>query len=286
MNRRAAILSTTALLAAARAAAPRPAKRASRPTARPTTRSSAGRPASRPTGRSSKQARRSTRARKGRAGRLVTPAPGRRPAFAPAGATLPLLRSPFARTARAGGGRVLDALLAGRGWIALVFVLLAGIVFFNVDLLQLNREIAAGAERASDLKRSNAALRLELAKLGSSERIQREAAEAGFVLPAPGDVVYLTAGRRDARRALKLITAPTLAPVIPPPAEVPIVEEPVVEPTVPTTTDPAAVDPATGTAPVATDPATGAAPPAEPEPAPAADPVVDETGAPIAPPAG
>jgi cell division protein FtsL len=272
--------------AAARATAPRPAKRASRPAGRSASRTAsrpASRTASRPTGRSSKHARRSTRARKARSGRLA-PAPGRRPAFAPAGAALPLLRSPFARTARAGGGRVLDALLAGRGWIALVFVLLAGIVFFNVDLLQLNRQIAAGAERASDLRRSNAALRLELAKLGSSERIQREAAEAGFVLPAPGDVVYLSTSRGDAQRALKLITAPTLEPVIPPPAEAPIVEEPVVEPTVPETTDPAAVDPATGTVPVEPDPATGAAPP--PEPAPTAEPVVGETGAPIAPPAG
>ena len=179
---------------------------------------------------------------------------------------------------------MLDALLAGRGWIALVFVLLAGIVFFNVDLLQLNREIATGAERASELKRSNADLRLELAKLGSSERIQREAAEAGFVLPPPGDVVYLTAASRDAQRALKLITAPALAPVIPPAVPAPIAEEPVTETTVPETTDPAAVDPATGTAPVAPDPATEAAPPAEPEPA--AEPVVGETGAPEAPPPG
>ena len=244
----------------------------------------AARPAARPAGRSSKQARRPTRARKGRTRRLSGPAPGRRPAFAPAAATLPVLRSPFARTARAGGGRVLDALLAGRGWIGLVFVLLAGIVFFNVDLLQLNREIAAGAERASELKRSNAGLRIELAKLGSSERIQREAAEAGFVLPAPGDVLYLTAASRDAQRALKLITSPEVAPVIPPPAPAPILEEPVTEPAVPETTDPAAADPATGTAPVAPDPTTGAAPP--PEPAPAAEPVVGETGAPAAPPAG
>ena len=96
--------------------------------------------------------------RKGRPRRLFRPGPEPAARASPRGAAaLPVLRSPFARTARAGGGRVLDALLAGRGWIALVFVLLAGIVFFNVDLLQLNREIAAGAERASELKRSNAA---------------------------------------------------------------------------------------------------------------------------------
>jgi len=242
-------------------------------------RATAPRPAARPAGRSTKQARRVARTRRARPRHLSGPAAGRRPAFA-AAAALPVLRSPFARTARAGGGRVLDALLAGRGWIALVFVLLAGIVFFNVDLLQLNRQIAAGADRASELRRSNAALRLELAKLGSSERTQREAAEAGFVLPAPGDVLYLTAGARDAQRALKLITTPAVAPVIPPPAPAPIVEEPVAEPTVPEATDPVAVDPATGIAPVTPDPTTVAAPP------PAAEPVVGETGALEAPPAG
>ena len=243
-------------------------------------RTAPARPAARPAGRSTKPARRSSR--RSRPRRVSGAPPSRRPAFASGASTaLPRLRSPLARGARASGERVLDALLLGRGWIALVFVLLAGIVFFNVDLLQLNREIATGAERAADLRRSNADLRLELARLGSSERIQREAAAAGFVLPAPGDVLYLTASSRDARRALKLISAPDPAPIILPAAPAPVVEEPVTEPVVPVTTDPA--DPATE-APVTPDPATGAAPPSAPPPA--AEPVVGQTGAPVAPPAG
>jgi cell division protein FtsL len=250
------------------------------------------RPAQRPGGRSTRQVRRSAR----RAGprRLSGPSPTRRPAFASAASgALPLLRSPFARGARAGGERVLDALLAGRGWIALVFVLLAGIVFFNVDLLQLNREIATTADRAADLRRSNAGLRLELAKLGSSERIQRDAAAAGFVLPPPGDVVYLRTSSRDPSRALKLITAPNPAPVIPPPAPAEIVEEPVTDTAAgtdpaatekdPTASDPTATDPA-ATDPAAADPTTVQTPatttPSEPAP------VVGETGAAAAPPAG
>jgi cell division protein FtsL len=248
---------------------------------------SSGRRAPRPTGRSTKQARRSRRRTTAR--RLSGPAPARRPALAAAAAgALPLLRSPVARGARVGGGRVLDALLAGRGWIALVFVLLAGIVFFNVDLLQLNREIAATADRASDLRRSNAGLRLELAGLGSSERIQREAAAAGFVLPSPGDVVYLRTSPRDANRAARLITAPDPAPLIPPPAPAEIVEEPVTDPTVTdpaATTDPATTtDPAVATDPAATDPATEEAPATTEPPAPA--PVAGEDGAAAAPPAG
>lgn len=106
------------------------------------------------------------------------------------------------------GAVVLDALLRGRVWIALVFVLLAGIVFFNVDLLRMNRQIAVTAERAATVKRENARLRTDLARLGSSERIQRVAAERGLVLPAPGEVRYLRSNPRvDARRAAERIGA-------------------------------------------------------------------------------
>ena len=108
---------------------------------------------------------------------------------------------------------VLDALLYGRAWIALVFVLLVGIVFFNVDLLRMNREIAATAGQTATVKRQNARLRTDLARLGSSERIQRVAAERGLVLPAPGEVRYLRSDPPvDALRAAKRIAAPEPQP--------------------------------------------------------------------------
>jgi cell division protein FtsL len=118
--------------------------------------------------------------------------------------------APFARTARARTTWLLDVLLSGRGWIALVFLLLAGIVFFNVDLLQMNRDIARNSEKISALKRENARLLLDQARLANSERIQEEAMKLGFVLPAPGEVRYLKARpSQDARRAAKSITVPT-----------------------------------------------------------------------------
>jgi cell division protein FtsL len=136
-----------------------------------------------------------------------------RPLRAPARpAPLPvrILQAPFARTVRTRTSRMLDALLSGRGWIALVFLLLAGIVFFNVDLLQMNRDIAQNSERISALKRENARLLLDQARLANSERIQEEAAGLGLVLPAPGEVRYLKARpSADARRAAKTITVPT-----------------------------------------------------------------------------
>jgi cell division protein FtsL len=119
---------------------------------------------------------------------------------------------------RLDGLAVLDRLLRGPAYIALVGILLAGIVFFNVDVLELNHGIARTDTRASQLKRENAALTLKLAKLGSSERIQRMALDQGLVLPQPGDVRYLRANREDAARALRVMTAPdpsSAAPVVP-----------------------------------------------------------------------
>jgi hypothetical protein len=142
---------------------------------------------------------------------------------------------------------VLDALLAGRGWIALVFVLLVGIVFFNVDLLRMNREIAANADKISVLNRHIARDRLDVARLASTQRIQESAAQLGLVQPAPGEVRYLKARPRlDAHMAAKRVTAPNLAYV--PPAPVDTAPEPVA----PTATDPTAADP-TATDPTTTD---------------------------------
>ena len=134
-------------------------------------------------------------------------APARRPA--PRRREAPSRRPPAGTApSRKRGAIVLDALLHGHGWIALVFLLLAGIVFFNVDLLQMNRDIAGMSRKASAVKSQNARLRTDLARLGSSERIQEVAARAGLVLPAPGEVRYLRSSPRvDAFRAARRIAS-------------------------------------------------------------------------------
>ena len=132
---------------------------------------------------------------------------------------------------------LLDGLLRGKVWVACVGVLLVGIVFLNVSLLGLNSGIAVTADRAAELRRENADLRLEVAKLGSSERIQEVAKSRGFVMPAPGDVTYLDvdpeADGRSAALALRkgasgtlpeAVLDPGAPPVdaaVPPVAEVP-----------------------------------------------------------------
>jgi cell division protein FtsL len=89
------------------------------------------------------------------------------------------------------GAGWLDRLHPSRVWVALVGALLAGIVFFNVSLLELNGGIAKTSERVTELKRQNDDLRLEVARLGSTERIERRAAALGFYLPQPNEVTYL-----------------------------------------------------------------------------------------------
>jgi cell division protein FtsL len=150
------------------------------------------------------------------AGTIHAPRPRPAPPRRRSGATTrPRTQTGRARTAPRGGAlphgnfiAVLDRLLRGPVYIATVGILLVGIVFFNVDVLELNHGIASTDSRAAQLKRDNAALTLELAKLGSSERIQRLALAAGLVLPQPGDVRYLRAHRQDAGRALRVMTAP------------------------------------------------------------------------------
>src|SRR3954454_24230677 len=110
--------------------------------------------------------------------------PTPRRATPPRGRSRPA-RSPVRRALRSRAVGVADALLHGRGWIALVAVLLVGIVFFNVDLLQMNRETAQTADKASTVKRANARLKLQLARLESTERIRKAAQRQGLVPPLP-----------------------------------------------------------------------------------------------------
>jgi cell division protein FtsL len=142
---------------------------------------------------------------------------------------------------RARGQAALDGLLQGPALIGLVFVLLVGIVFSNVALLQKSRQITSDAARVSQLKRDNATLRKDVAELGSSERIQQVAAERGLVLPAPDAVRYLRSNPPiDARNAAKRLDEDTAVAAVPtyvPPVEPTYSETPVAT---------AGTDPATG----------------------------------------
>jgi cell division protein FtsL len=112
---------------------------------------------------------------------------------------------------------LLDRLLRGRLWVGCVGALLAGIVFLNVSLLQLNQDIARTSAQAATLDRQNSGLRARLSALDSSERIQRLAMQHGLTVPAPGQYRYLRArpwldSELAARRVVPPATTATTAP--------------------------------------------------------------------------
>ena len=110
---------------------------------------------------------------------------------------------------------MVDRLVRGQGWIALLGVLLIGLVGLNVALLKLNAHNGRTAEVARDLRIQNAKLRGSVSRLGSSDRLQEAARNAGLVMPAPQMVNYLTARpRSDGRRAAKNVRLD-----VPPPAD-------------------------------------------------------------------
>jgi hypothetical protein len=103
---------------------------------------------------------------------------------------------------------LVDRVLRGPLWVVCLGALLAGIVFLNVSVLELNRGIAQTDAKSSALERVNSGLRARVAKLDSGERIQRLAADRGYVMPQPGDVTFVKARGSDARLAAQRITEP------------------------------------------------------------------------------
>lgn len=132
----------------------------------------------------------------------------RRPAPPPTTLGPRLLR----RTAELADARLLERLVRGRGWIAVIGVMLMGLVFVQVSMLQLNTGIGRDVETAAKLERSNQLLRNTVADLGASDRVTAAAQKYGMVMPTAGDVRYLRAGAAGPDAAVRGISAP--APVV------------------------------------------------------------------------
>jgi cell division protein FtsL len=109
---------------------------------------------------------------------------------------------------RIGDARLLDRIVRGRAWIALLAIGLMGIVFMQVSLLKLNAGISRAVTAADTLERQNSSLRTDISNLDSGERIQDVAARLGMTIPAAGDVHYLDGRQADAARAAASITPP------------------------------------------------------------------------------
>jgi cell division protein FtsL len=145
--------------------------------------------------------------------RVSGPARPPRAALAGAAAARPPLALRLGATAmRVGDARLLDRLVRGRAWIALVAIGLMGIVFMQVSLLKLNAGISRAVTAADTLERQNSALRSDISNLDSDERIQAVAAKLGMTTPAAGDVHYLDAREANGARAAASIKPPAPVP--------------------------------------------------------------------------
>jgi cell division protein FtsL len=152
--------------------------------------------------------------------------PTRPPRAALAGGGAAVARPPLGmrlghRAMRIGDARVLDRLVRGRAWIAIVAAALIGIVFMQVSMLKLNAGVSRAVTAADTLERQNATLRADISKLGSGERVQDAAAKQGMVTPAAGDVHYLNAEGVSAARAAASIKAPNPVALAPATATTP-----------------------------------------------------------------
>jgi hypothetical protein len=121
----------------------------------------------------------------------------------------PPLALRLGRTAgRIGDARFLDRLVRGRAWIALIAVGLLGIVFVQVSMLRLNAGISRAIATAETLQRQNSALRGDISRLDSGERIADTARALGMAMPPAGSVHYLDARKADAGAAARAIRPP------------------------------------------------------------------------------
>lgn len=157
--------------------------------------------------------------------RVSGPVPVAAPLVGPRGSVLapPLGLRVARRVVALGDARVLDRLVRGRLWIALLAAGLVGIVFMQISLLKLNTGISRAVQTAQTLEGQNTELKLELSRLGGGERVQESAAAMGFVDPVVGRPRFLDAAKADAGRAAANITPPAPIQQLPlgmiPPAE-------------------------------------------------------------------
>jgi hypothetical protein len=137
-------------------------------------------------------------------------------AATPAGAVLPRpvaprIAPPRFRLRSLPEHRVVDRLLRSRLWIWLLGALLGGIVAMQVSLLKLNSGISRAVETTTTLERQNADLEGTIARLTSPNRIESGAGLLGMVMPAAGDVRYLTTSEQDAAHAVRRMRPPSEA---------------------------------------------------------------------------
>jgi cell division protein FtsL len=89
---------------------------------------------------------------------------------------------------------LLDRVIRGRIWIPLLGVLLVGIVAMQVEILKLNAGVGAAIAQTTTLQTRNDALRENVTALSDEQRIERIAAQHGYVMAPPESIKFLRPG--------------------------------------------------------------------------------------------
>lgn len=93
--------------------------------------------------------------------------------------------------------RLLDRLVRGRLWIALVAFALIGIVAMQLMVLKLNTGIGRELQRSAQLQRENAGLSIENSTAAGGETIEPQAMRRGMQIAPAGAIHFLYAGPSD-----------------------------------------------------------------------------------------
>jgi len=117
------------------------------------------------------------------------------------------------RVGRRAPDRLIDRLIGGRAWIAVIAFALIGIVAMQLWVVKLGVGIGRALEHTQLLQQENSTLASEDSALSSAERIERLALAKGLVPASPAALHFDTLrGPLDARLAAAALAKPIQAP--------------------------------------------------------------------------
>ncbi len=108
---------------------------------------------------------------------------------------------------RLSAASLLDRLILGRAWIALLAFALIGVVAMQLVVLKLNTGIGRTLQRQVLLQRENAELGIENSAYSAESRIAPLAAATGMTFAPPGTVHFVASSGADVARAASVLAS-------------------------------------------------------------------------------
>lgn len=113
---------------------------------------------------------------------------------------------------RVAPGMVLDRLMRGRAWIAVLACALIGLVAIQVVILKLNTGIGRALQHEALLQRQDAQLGVEDSVSSAGDRVEPLAAASGMTIAAPNALHFVTVTSYDIAKAAGALTATVQPP--------------------------------------------------------------------------